>query len=62
MLPPAFLKNKKAKKAVKSAMVAKKAFGGKRAKPKGKTAKGNPFAERMTALKMKGKFGKEASY
>lgn len=53
MLPAAF--RKKSKKVVKSAMMAKRATGGK------KSAKASPFAERMAALKTKGKFGKYAA-
>ena len=54
-LPAAFLKNKKSKKVVKTALTAKKALGakGKKAAPKG-----NPFADRMAGLKVAGKFGK----
>lgn len=53
MLPAAF--KKKSVKGLKSAMAASKAIKGKSKKL------GNPFAERMAALKMKGNFRKKAA-
>lgn len=52
MIPAVF--KKKNAKGLKTAMAAKKAI-------KGKSKGGNPFAERMASLKMKGSFKKEKS-